>query len=180
MQDGAYINKLLNIFGKLETKNDVNSLRILAEIFRAILLLNDPTLLEHLIATDDVFYRLSGVMEYDRTLQEQGNYREFLFRTARYREVVPLESAFDPVTQVADMRTGCTVLYRLRFVRDIMLHPKIDDPGITAIGSMISFSSSEICTMVRTSSACLQFAFANCCAVLCSAGLHFCASSFTP
>lgn len=55
--------------------------------------------------------------------------------------------------QVADMRTGCTVLYRLRFVRDIMLHPKIDDPGITAIGSMISFSSSEICTMVRTSDA---------------------------
>lgn len=49
---------------------------------------------------DEVFYRLSGVMEYDRTLQEQGNYREFLFRTARYREVVPLESAFDPVTQV--------------------------------------------------------------------------------
>lgn len=48
------------------------------------------------------------------------------------------------------MRAGCTVLYRLRFVRDIMLHPKIDDPGITAIGSMISFSSSEICTMVRT------------------------------
>lgn len=52
--------------------------------------------------------------------------------------------------QVTDMRTGCTVLYRLRFVRDIMLHPKIDDPGITAIGSMISFSSSEICTMVRS------------------------------
>lgn len=49
---------------------------------------------------DEVFYRLSGVMEYDRTLHEQGNYRQFLFHTARYREVVPLDTAFDPASQV--------------------------------------------------------------------------------
>ena len=89
-------------------------------------------------------------MEYDRTLAQQGRYRDFLFRTARYREVVPLDGALGSPAEVADMRAGCQVLYRLRHVRDIMLHPKIDDPGITAIGSMISFSSSEICTLVST------------------------------
>jgi hypothetical protein len=95
-----------------------------------------------------VFYRLCGVMEYDKTLREQGAYRDFMFRQCRYREVVPLESSMGTAAQVEEVRTGCKVLYRLRYVRDIVLHPKIDDPGITAIGSMISFSSSEICTQV--------------------------------
>lgn len=39
-------------------------------------------------------------------------------------------------------------LYRLKYVRDIMLHPTIDDPGITAINSMITFTSGEICSKV--------------------------------
>jgi hypothetical protein len=88
------------------------------------------------------------VLEYDRTLRAQGGYRDFMFKQSRYQEVVPLEHISGSPAEVAELRSGCTVLYRLRYVRDILLHPKIDDPGITAIGSMISFSSSEICTQV--------------------------------
>eukprot|EP01032_Pedospumella_encystans_P018134 gene18134-20651_t len=144
--DGAYISKLFSVFNKLEAKNNIVSLKIMADIFRAILLLNEPSVLEHFLASDALFRNMCGCFEYDRTLREKGSYREFLFNTARYREVVPLETSITDPTQVTEMRTGITMLYRLRFVRDIMLHPKIDDPGITAIGSMISFSSSEICT----------------------------------
>ena len=34
-------------------------------------------------------------------------------------------------------------------MKDIMLHPKIDDPDVTALGSMIVFISTEVCTQVR-------------------------------
>jgi hypothetical protein len=88
---------------------------------------------------------LAGCMEYDRTLRDLGNYREFLFTKARYREVVPL----DGVPKCEEIRSSCTLLFRLRYTRDIMLHPKIDDPGVTAIGSMISFTSAELCSAVR-------------------------------
>lgn len=88
-------------------------------------------------------------MEYDRTLRVQGDYRAFMFQQARRWEVVPLERLGGTPSEVEEVRSGCTVLYRLRYVRDILLHPKIDDPGITAIGSMISFSSAELCTQVR-------------------------------
>lgn len=98
---------------------------------------------------DDTFQHLCGVMEYDRTLRVQGDYRAFMFQQARYREVVPLERLGGTPSEVQEVRSGCTVLYRLRYVRDILLHPKIDDPGITAIGSMISFSSAELCAQVR-------------------------------
>ena len=84
------------------------------------------------------------MLEYDRTLSERGNYRDFLFSKARLREVVPLDN--EPFAE--ELRASCTLLFRMRYVRDIMLHPKIDDPGITAIGSMINFTSSEICTLV--------------------------------
>ena len=97
---------------------------------------------------DKVFFRLCGVMEYEKALRERAGYRDFMFRTSRYQEVVSFDLCMGSPAQVADVRSACIALYRLRFVRDIILHPKIDDPGITALGSMISFSSTEICAQV--------------------------------
>jgi hypothetical protein len=47
-----------------------------------------------------------------------------------------------------DVKAASKFLYRLKYVRDIMLHPTIDDPGVTAINSMITFTSGEICSKV--------------------------------
>lgn len=55
------------------------------------------------------------------------------------KDVIPLPD---------DIKATCKFLFRLKYVRDIMLHPTIDDPGITAINSMITFTSGEICVKV--------------------------------
>lgn len=109
-------------------------------------------------------------MEYDRTLKEKGCYRTFLFTTAQRKEVVPLDAAIVAecchdnndddraslsaaaaaftAASVAELRMACTLLFRLKYTKEVLLHPKIDDTGITAIGSMISFTSHEICIQV--------------------------------
>jgi len=152
-EDGAYLDKLFNLFDVLETREDIENLNIMADIFRSILLLNSPELLEHFVGSDKVFFRLCGVMEYEKALRERARYRDFMFRTSRYQEVVSFDLCMGSPAQVADVRSACIALYRLRFVRDIILHPKIDDPGITALGSMISFSSTEICAQMLQNTA---------------------------
>lgn len=90
---------------------------------------------------DEVFINVAGIFEYDRTLKVQGDYRRFLFETVHMKCVVNLSD---------DLTGACKFLYRLKYVRDIMLHPTIDDPGITAINSMITFTSCEISSQVNT------------------------------
>jgi hypothetical protein len=167
-EEGEYLRQLLSLFQQLESavnpSNDVLSssnihsdhpngndlqstaeagstrqskieqLRLLADVLRQIVLLNDPTLIEYLLS-DEVFRDVAGVFEYDRALRCQGNYRQFLFHQARLVEVVPLQS---------DVRSTAKFLFRLKYLKEVMLHPAIDEPGITAVNSMIVFTSCEI------------------------------------
>lgn len=86
-----------------------------------------------------MFRSVAGIFEYDKTLKERGQYRHFLFNTSQLREIIHLSE---------EVKVASKFLYRLKYVRDIMLHPTIDDPGITAINSMITFTSGEICSKV--------------------------------
>lgn len=92
------------------------------------------------IQEDAVFREVAGIFEYDRTLKVRGQYRHFLFNVARMTFVVSL---------TPEVQSTCRFLYRLKYVRDIMLHPTIDDPGVSAINSMITFTSVDICHQVR-------------------------------
>ncbi len=117
---------------------------MLADILRSILLLNDPAVIEYLLS-DDAFCSVAGIFEYDRSLKERAAYRAFFSQQARMRLVLPGLSQ--------EMRSASAFLFRLRYVRDIMLHPTIDEPGVTAINSMITFTSGEICFQVLTDTA---------------------------
>ena len=86
-----------------------------------------------------MFLAVTGIFEYDGSLRERGQYRQF-FRTVRMQEV--LEDMNN------EIKAACQFLYRLKYLRDIMLHPTIDDPGVSAINSMITFTSSDIASQV--------------------------------
>lgn len=47
-----------------------------------------------------------------------------------------------------EVHSAAHFLYRLKYLRDILLHPTIDDPGVSAINSMITFTSTEIASSV--------------------------------
>ena len=57
----------------------MDGLTKIAEICRAVLLLNDPGILEYVL-TDNVFVHIAGALEYDPALKSRGEYREFLTR----------------------------------------------------------------------------------------------------
>jgi len=86
-----------------------------------------------------VFESVAGVFEYDRTLKERGGYRAFLFGTLALKEVTPLPP---------DLRSTAKLLFRLRYLKDILLHPSVDEPGVLALNSMIVFAAVEIATKV--------------------------------
>jgi hypothetical protein len=75
--------------------------------------------------------------------QKKANYRDFLFHESKMKDVIPLAN---------DVRSACKFLFRLKYLKDVMLHPTIDEPGITAINSMIIFTSSEISSRVSIQS----------------------------
>ena len=60
---------------------------------------------------------MCGCFEYDRTLREKGAYREFLFSTARYREVVPLDSCISDPAQVCAMKCCICICVMFVFVK---------------------------------------------------------------
>jgi hypothetical protein len=95
-----------------------------------------------MVQNGDAFRAVAGIFEYDRTLRERAHYRDFLFGHVRQTAVVSLST---------DLQHQSLFLYRLRYVRDIMLHPTVDDPGVSAINSMITFSASDIVVQVSLS-----------------------------
>ncbi len=50
--------------------------------------------------------------------------------------------------QSAEINTSLVFLFRLRYIRDIVLHPAVDEPGISTLSSMIAFTSTDICIKV--------------------------------
>lgn len=62
LQDGAYLNALLELFSDLEDLEDDTHLPLLAKIMRNILFLNDTKLMR-LVLQDDVFLRVAGCLE---------------------------------------------------------------------------------------------------------------------
>ena len=59
---------------------------------------------------------------------------------ARQVEVIPIESA--------TLQQAITLLFRLKYLRDVMLRPTIEDTGVSALNSMIAFTTADICSKV--------------------------------
>lgn len=158
---------------------------------------------------------MTGIFEYDSSLKETPNYRDFLFKQSKLSEVVSFEqfefsddgdenddaddysmdknqsqhieeskqidSGMDqesPSALVANMETtphspapkplvvksvnetykaeriarirkNCTLLFRLKYFRDQIIHPTIEDPSISALNSTITFKGNEISSEVN-------------------------------
>lgn len=124
----------------------------LAEVIRAILLLNDSSVIETIFGDQDLLQKVVGMFEYDPALKSGAYYRKFLFETATLQEVVSFDYAGEGSEcneeEGDDLRGGMRLVFRLKYLRDIMLHPTIDEPGVSTINSMIMFTSVEICQKV--------------------------------
>ena len=142
--------KFFDIFRQLEAENNLLGLNCLADILRSILFLNDTSILEFVLdissssattqkqqqkTNKENFLSVCGILEYDSSLKQRADYRNFVQHRSRLVQVVLMD---------ADVRAACRLLFKLKLLRDVMLHPAVDEPGVTALSSMIHFSTSDI------------------------------------
>lgn len=103
---------------------------------RSIVLLNDANLLELMLA-EDFFLNVIGTMEYDRSLRSREPYREFISGKAKLREAFPLPSD--------ELRQQIKKYFQLKFMKDLCIRPLLDEIGISAMNSLLTFTASDIC-----------------------------------
>ncbi|CAM9219297.1 unnamed protein product [Ascophyllum nodosum] len=134
-KNGEYMSKLLKVFNDSEDLEDEESLRLLCHIFKAIVGLNDATLLEVLLA-DDLFVDMAGVFEYDSELKEKGEHRKFLTEKASFKQVLPIPDE-DVVHKIRQN-------FRVMFLKDALLRPMMDDAVVGTLNSLTFFNNGEI------------------------------------
>ena len=70
---------------------DENCARLLANIVKSILLLNDPEIIEYVTSDESTFELLCAVLEYDPDLREKAFHVDFLRMHAKFRTVIRIE-----------------------------------------------------------------------------------------
>jgi hypothetical protein len=138
-QNGEFLRQLIHLASDFEEEEDMEAMHKVVDVWKAILLLNDANLIE-LILSEDIVIHLAGAMEYDPALACRANYREYLGTKVKFRQVGR--------EQPEELKQAATNMYRLRFIKDFILRPAIDETGVTAIISMINFLSAELCNHV--------------------------------
>jgi hypothetical protein len=84
--------------------------------------------------------RVIGVFEYDPALRTRGRHRHFFTCEATLREVIPLEDE--------NLKTSIHSLYRMRYLKDYLLRPSIDESGANALMGMMTACAIDICTKI--------------------------------
>ena len=142
--DATYIRQLTALFttldgGQIDDIEGGGSLAKIAEIHRYIVFLNDVNIIE-LLMSPECYLSTAGALEYDPSLRSRGNYRQFLSEQATFKQVIPIDNE--------ELKKNIEQLFRLRYLRDFMIRPTIDETGVSALNSLIQFSTTFICTQM--------------------------------
>ena len=132
----AYLKALLSLFPSAEDRGDYGSLATLAACVKTILLLNDPSMIELIVADEVIFEEVCATLEYDPDLRDKANHRWFLRERARFRTVVLME---DDELVAAIHRA-----FRVNYLRDTLLRPTMDESSLSTLSSLQTFTHADV------------------------------------
>lgn len=133
---GQFIRKLCPVFQDAEDLEDLDSLHSLCSIMQTIVILNDSMIIG-VILSDDVFDSVLGMFEYDPQFPtHKASYRDYFLNTARFKQVVDIDDA--------KVLTKIHQVYRLQFLRDVILARILDDAIFSVLNSYIFFNQVDI------------------------------------
>ncbi|NXP57486.1 P4R3B phosphatase, partial [Chloropsis cyanopogon] len=137
LKNQGYIPKLLQLFQVCESVKNTAGLHLLFDIVRGILYL-DKAILFEVMFSDECILGVVGCLEYDPCLAQPGWHREFLTRTAKLQEVIPIR---DP-----ELRQKIRQTSRARYIQAIITpNPSDFEEGfLSTLNSFISSSKEEI------------------------------------
>lgn len=150
----GYMKKLLQLFRVCEDSDHREELHHLYEIVRGVLFLNKATLFE-LMFSDDCIMDVVGCLEYDPALVQPKRHREFLTKTAKFKEVIPITDS--------DLRQKIHQTYRVQYIQDIILPtPSVfEENFLSTLTSFIFFNKVEIVSMLQEDEKFLTEVFAQ-------------------
>ncbi|XP_061560786.1 serine/threonine-protein phosphatase 4 regulatory subunit 3 isoform X2 [Phycodurus eques] len=142
VENEGYIRKLLELFRVCEDLENQEGLHHLYEIIKGIFLLNRTALFE-VMFSDECIMDVIGCLEFDPALQQPRRHREFLTKTARFKEVIPIA---DP-----ELRQKIHQTYRVQYIQDMVLPtPSVfEENMLSTLHSFIFFNKVEIVGMLQ-------------------------------
>ncbi|KAK6328616.1 serine/threonine-protein phosphatase 4 regulatory subunit 3 isoform X2 [Coregonus clupeaformis] len=153
MSEG-YMKKLLQLFQMCEDLDNREGLHHLYEIVRGVLFLNKAALFE-VMFSDDCIMDVVGCLEFDPALVQPKRHREFLTKTAKFKEVIPITDS--------ELRQKIHQTYRVQYIQDIILPtPSVfEENFLSTLTSFIFFNKVEIVSMLQEDEKFLTEVFAQ-------------------
>lgn len=144
LENEGYIKKLLEIFHVCEDLENTEGLHHLYEIIKGIFLLNRTALFE-VMFSEECIMDVIGCLEYDPSLSQSRKHREFLTKTAKFKEVIPIS---DP-----ELKQKIHQTYRVQYIQDMVLPtPSVfEENMLSTLHSFIFFNKVEIVGMLQVS-----------------------------
>ncbi|XP_069464160.1 serine/threonine-protein phosphatase 4 regulatory subunit 3B isoform X2 [Ambystoma mexicanum] len=154
LENEGYIKKLLQLFQTCENLDNSEGLHHLYEIIRGILFLNKATLFE-VMFSDECIMDVVGCLEYDPALPQPKSHRDFLTKTAKFKEVIPITDS--------ELRQKIHQTYRVQYIQDIILPtPSVfEENFLSTLTSFIFFNKVEIVSMLQEDEKFLSEVFAQ-------------------
>ncbi|KAJ8274786.1 hypothetical protein COCON_G00094110 [Conger conger] len=142
VENEGYIKKLLELFHVCEDLENREGLHHLYEIIKGIFLLNRTTLFE-VMFSEECIMDVIGCLEFDPALPQPRRHREFLTKTAKFKEVIPIS---DP-----ELKQKIHQTYRVQYIQDMVLPtPSVfEENMLSTLHSFIFFNKVEIVGMLQ-------------------------------
>jgi protein phosphatase 4 regulatory subunit 3 len=147
-----YLLKLTPLVEMAEDLESLPDLHRLCNIMKALILMNDNTVIEHLV-TDEIILGVVGALEYDPDFPtHKANHRQYLSDESRYKEVVEIKDQL--------IRRKIRQTWRLQYLKDVVLARILDDPTFGVLNSLIFFNQVDIVQHLQSNTAFLKELFA--------------------
>uniref|UniRef100_A0A674NCH6 Serine/threonine-protein phosphatase 4 regulatory subunit 3 n=1 Tax=Takifugu rubripes TaxID=31033 RepID=A0A674NCH6_TAKRU len=154
VENEGYIRKLLDLFHVCEDLENREGLHHIYEIIKGIFLLNRTALFE-VMFSEECIMDVIGCLEFDPALPQPRRHREFLTKTAHFKEVIPIS---DP-----ELRQKIHQTYRVQYIQDMVLPtPSVfEENMLSTLHSFIFFNKVEIVGMLQDDEKFLTVLFAQ-------------------
>uniref|UniRef100_A0A8C3NWY1 Serine/threonine-protein phosphatase 4 regulatory subunit 3-like central domain-containing protein n=1 Tax=Cyanoderma ruficeps TaxID=181631 RepID=A0A8C3NWY1_9PASS len=129
LKSGGFIPKLIKLFQVYESRKDTEGLRHLFDIVRGILCLGKASLFE-VMFSDECILGVVGCLEYDPSLAQPAQHREFLTKAAKLHEAIPIK---DP-----ELKKKISQVFRAQYIQAIIT-PNSSNFGRSFLSALNSF-----------------------------------------
>ncbi|CDS11906.1 hypothetical protein LRAMOSA04102 [Lichtheimia ramosa] len=137
----SYVDKLIPLFKTCEDLESIEDLHKLFTIMKAIIMLNDNTIVEHIIH-DDIYMDVMGMLEYNpNTPNTRTKHRAFLEKCAEIKPVVPIK---DEVI-ISKLHQNL----RLKYLKECVFANEFDDSLNSIVHSLTFFNHIDIVSSIQ-------------------------------